>query len=79
MFFNNSSIDGNSNICGKDSCQGNNRNKGKKFLLPLMISIGALVVIIFMLVILTWRIKRRKKNNREATPQGIQFFSFSPL
>ena len=52
-------IDGNSNLCGFDSCE-----KKKNIVVPIVASVSGLFILSFTVAVTWWGLRRRRQQNK---------------
>ncbi|KAK9281481.1 hypothetical protein L1049_004384 [Liquidambar formosana] len=76
------SWDGYPNICLSDSCEANKKKKKKKKFVPLVASIGAVLVLFFLCALAFWHRKRRRQgesNKSGSLKSKNQEFTYSEI
>ena len=71
LIFENTSIDGNTELCKKvDFCQSSNK-EDKKNIVPIVAGVSASVIfVVGLVVVLVWRVKSRKERTVQIAAKG---------
>ena len=71
LIFENTSIDGNAELCKKvDFCQASNK-EDKKIIVPIIAGVSASVIfVVGLIVVLVWRVKSRKERTVQSAAKG---------